>query len=209
MSTPLIDRESTSRPTLSDIRQSPSFDVPKNVRTQPSGATSKRAGAGAGRSSAANLNFEMPTAVDKKGRPISDAAIASRRRFRTGAASAMMAAVVFSSVTLLTAGASTLVARVRLESARNEGISAISRSRAALASIDRRTRVGGSANGYLAGGELDQWATTVGFTDAPRGASTALASRVPAVEKPRGKSSSVASLITSGPSVKVIRVAAR
>jgi len=209
MSTPLIDRESTSRPTSSDVRQSSSFDASRNVRSMPSAAKTTQPKASAGRSSAANFNFEMPQAVDRNGRPISDEAVANRRRFRAWAGSAMMAAVVFSSVTFITAGASTLVARVRLESARTEGISAISRNRAALASIDRRNRVGGTTNGYLAGGELEQWATTVGFTDAPQGSATALASRVPSAEKPRAKSTLVASLVTSGPYVKVIRVDAR
>ena len=210
MSTPLIDRESTSHPTPSGVRQSPTFDIPKNVRSKPAtGRPAETKSRRATGNAVNNLNFEMPNAVDKKGRPISDEAIAARRRFRTWAASAMMSLVVFSSVTFLAAGASTLAAKVRMESARNEGISAIGRSRTALASIDRRNRVGGRANGYLAGGELDQWATTVGFTDAPQRSSTALATRVPAGQKPRGKSASVASLVTSGPSVKVIRVAAR
>jgi len=210
MSTPLIDREQTSRPTPSDVRQS-SYEIPANVRAKSSQLTAPAVSVPARKATRkateANLNFEMPTMVDKKGRAVTDEKVAARRRWRTRVGNALMAVVVYSAVTFLTTGASTLAARVKLESSRNEGIGGIARSRAALASMDRRNQIGGTANGYLAGAELEQWATTVGFSDAP---ATRLATvAAPAATKPRDTASSTAPLIPSGPSVRVIRVAAR
>ena len=207
MSTPLIDREMTSRPASADVRPDSSpIEIPANVRTKRSRLTANAVSVPSRKPSETNLNFEMPTMVDKKGRVVSENALAARRQRRAWLGNALIAAVVYSTITLLTAGTSTLAARVRLESTRNEGINAINRSRAALASMDRRNQVGGTANGYLAGGELEQWATTVGFSDSP---STMVAEVAAPTIKRSVTLPSAAALVTSGPSVKVIRVAAR
>ncbi len=150
---------------------------------------------------AKDVSFEMPTAYGRKGEVVPEAAISARRQRLTWVGNALVAMVAYASITLVVFGASQLMARVKTEDSRVRGINAMNRSKMAIAAMDRTTTLGTSDV------DLDRWASMVGFSDAPSAGQLASTVRsAPATIQVTTKS---APLVPTGPSVRVVRVAAR
>jgi len=151
-------------------------------------------------SRAKDVSFDMPTAYGRRGEVVPEASISARRQRLTWVGNMMVAVVAYAAITLVVFGASQLAARVKTEDSRVKGINAMNRSKMAIAAMDRATTLGTSEV------DLDRWASMVGFSDAPSAGQLASTVRSAPAAQVTTKS---APLVPTGPSVRVVRVAAR